>query len=310
MSSTDPTDRGPDDDLPRRPRGKTPLRARMRLSVVAPASTALAAAAALILAVPACASSSSASGGGSAAAGVSPAAHVLVLQAMPVGTVTFDAASRGHLTVHADMFGLTPGSAHNVDLLIPGRSGIQFSSLTADDVGRANQTLESNLTGQMPRGSRLLVRMGAQGGGVATEPVASTGQLSGSARGPYQLVPVEVSSGGASFGTPRGRATVSYNRSRDTLTVTIDASGFTPGSHAAHIHLGSCARQGPVKYMLKDLTADSHGNIVHAVQAFTHVTTPIPASGWYLNIHQGNSNNILSNGQPTILFRPLLCADV
>jgi len=309
MSSTDPTDRGRGDDLPRRPGSKTPLRARMRLSVAAPASTALAAAAVLILAVPACASSSSTSGGSSAAGG-SPAAHVLVLRAMPVGTVTFGAASRGHLTVHADMFGLTPGSAHNVDLLIPGRSSVQFSSLTADDVGQANRTLQSNFTGQMPRGSRLLIRMGAQGGGVATEPVASTGQLSGSARGPYRLIPVEVSSGGASFGTLRGRATVSYNRSRDTLTVTIDASGFTPGSHAAHIHLGSCARQGPVKYMLKDLTADSQGNIVHAVQAFTHVTTPIPASGWYLNIHQGNSNNILSNGQPTVLFRPLLCADV
>lgn len=30
----------------------------------------------------------------------------------------------------------------------------------------------------------------------------------------------------------------------------------------------------------------------------------------YLNIHQGNSNNILSNGQPTIYFRPLLCANI
>ena len=32
--------------------------------------------------------------------------------------------------------------------------------------------------------------------------------------------------------------------------------------------------------------------------------------GWYLNLHQGNSNNILSNGQPTINFRPLLCANI
>ena len=38
--------------------------------------------------------------------------------------------------------------------------------------------------------------------------------------------------------------------------------------------------------------------------------TPIPASGWYLNIHQGNSNQILDNGNPTIYFRPLLCADI
>ncbi|MGH3121291.1 MAG: hypothetical protein ACRDND_09760, partial [Streptosporangiaceae bacterium] len=68
--------------------------------------------------------------------------------------------------------------------------------------------------------------------------------------------------------------------------------------------------QGPVKYMLRDLVASRRGRIAHAVQVFTHVTAPIPAHGWYLNIHQGNSRNILSNGQPTIYFRPLLCADI
>ena len=62
--------------------------------------------------------------------------------------------------------------------------------------------------------------------------------------------------------------------------------------------------------MLKDLPANSRGRIVHAVRVFTNVTTPIPSSGWYLNIHQGNSNQILNNGNPTIYFRPLLCADI
>ena len=28
------------------------------------------------------------------------------------------------------------------------------------------------------------------------------------------------------------------------------------------------------------------------------------------DIHQGNSGNILSNGQPTIFFRPLLCSGI
>jgi hypothetical protein len=51
--------------------------------------------------------------------------------------------------------------------------------------------------------------------------------------------------------------------------------------------------------------------MVHAVRVFTNVTAPIPARGWYLNIHQGNSGNILTRGgQPTIFFRPLLCADI
>jgi hypothetical protein len=40
------------------------------------------------------------------------------------------------------------------------------------------------------------------------------------------------------------------------------------------------------------------------------VNTPLPASGLYLNLHQGNNNNILANGSPTISFRPLLCGNI
>jgi hypothetical protein len=43
---------------------------------------------------------------------------------------------------------------------------------------------------------------------------------------------------------------------------------------------------------------------------FTHIISPIPASGWYLNVHQGNSGDILRNGQPTLYFRPLICANI
>ena len=82
------------------------------------------------------------------------------------------------------------------------------------------------------------------------------------------------------------------------------------GAHAAHIHLGSCTSQGPVHYMLMDFTANSQGQILHQVRTVTGVTSPVPAAGWYLNLHQGNSNNILANGQPTLNFRPLLCANL
>jgi hypothetical protein len=111
-------------------------------------------------------------------------------------------------------------------------------------------------------------------------------------------------------GPLRGRTTVAYSPSRHTLTVTVTAAGLTPGPHAAHIHLGSCMSQGPVKYMLGDLVANRHGRIVHAVRVISNVTSPIPASGWYVNIHQGSTATILDNGQPTIFFRPLLCTDI
>ena len=59
-----------------------------------------------------------------------------------------------------------------------------------------------------------------------------------------------------------------------------------------------------------DFSASASGQIVDQTRTVTNVTTPLPASGWYLNLHQGNSNNILANGAPTINFRPLLCGDI
>jgi len=126
----------------------------------------------------------------------------------------------------------------------------------------------------------------------------------------YQLQSVEVGPTGTSYGTPQGQATVAYDPAAKTITVTLTAGGLTPGAHAAHIHLGSCLSQGPVQDMLMDFTADSHGQIVHQVRTVTGVTTPLPATGWYLNLHQGTGNTILANGQPTPAFRPLLCAGI
>ncbi len=49
---------------------------------------------------------------------------------------------------------------------------------------------------------------------------------------------------------------------------------------------------------------------IHATRTVTGVASPPPISGWYLNIHLGNSNQILSGGNPTLAFQPLLCADI
>jgi Cu/Zn superoxide dismutase len=268
-------------------------------------SGALAAAAVLALAAPASAGTAR-----SATVPGSAAAVALSLRAMPPGTVTFAHDRRGHLTIHPDMFGLTPGSAHSVSLVIPGwRRTVRFSPLTANSAGQADSTLYSSFLGRPPRWSRVVVHMGVGGGRVASEPIAAT-RRTGYGHQRYLFFPVEVSPDGRNWGTPRGWATISYSARRHTLTVTVHASGLTPGPHAAHIHLGSCMSQGPIKYMLRDLIADRRGRVRHAVRVFTNVTAPIPARGWYLNIHQGNSGNIASNGQPTIFFRPLLCQDI
>jgi hypothetical protein len=263
------------------------------------------------------------SGGGSAAAGIpagygAPAsltgadAGRLVLHAMPSGSVRFGRARRGRLVVHVLMYGLTPGSSHYVDLVGPsGRRVARFSTLRANSVGQADETLGATFRGRVSRATRLVIRMGARGGRVSRLPIAQTRPL-GSAHFPRtrRLRSVEVSASGVHYGTPHGRATIGYNSKRQTLTVTVSASGLTPGPHAAHIHLGSCQRQGPVKYMLRDLIANRRGDIVRAVRVFTRITAPVPASGWYLNVHQGNSGDILRGGQPTVYFRPLICANI
>ena len=268
---------------------------------------ALAAAAVLAIAAPA--------GAGAGTAGPAPAPRAsaiigLRLRAMPTGRVTFGRDGQGQLTVHAVVSGLTPGSSHDVDLTIPGRSGlVRFSPLTAAGTGRADATLTSMFTGTLRHGSRLLIRLG-QGSGFAGKAIAQTGRLAGPAHGRHRLIAVEVGPDGRNWGTPRGQAILSYNAAHHTLTVAVQASGLTPGRHAAHIHLGSCRSQGAIKYSLGDLVADRHGAILPAIRVFRNVTAPVPAHGWYLNIHQGNMNTIVSNGKPTIFFRPLLCADI
>ena len=114
----------------RRAQGGAPRRAGIRLGVCM--SGALAATAVLALATPAGAGTSSTgtSSAGTSSAGTADSAAArgpavvvrLAMRAMPAGTVTFGRGSHRRLTVAADMSGLTPGSSHDVDLVIPGRS--------------------------------------------------------------------------------------------------------------------------------------------------------------------------------------------
>ena len=76
----------------------------------------------------------------------------------------------------------------------------------------------------------------------------------------YPLQSVEVGPTGTSYGTPHGWATVAYDPSARTITVTLTATGLTPGAHAAHIHIGSCMSQGPVQYTVgSGSSAAMHG---------------------------------------------------
>lgn len=239
----------------------------------------------------------------------------LRLQAMPAGSVLLFRDEGDNLSVQVTGFGFTPGSSHIVELVRGHRVLVQFNrALTVNGGGRANGIdLSSSFGGAVPAGSRVVILNGAAGDPVSAEPIAESSPVVPWAA-TYTLRAVEAGPQapyyGTPHGTPHGTATLVYDPARQTISVTVNAGGLTPGAHAAHIHLGSCQNQGAVQYMLMDFTASRFGQIVHETRTVTGVTSPVPATGWYLNLHQGNSNTILSNGQPTIAFRPLLCANI
>jgi CHRD domain len=220
---------------------------------------------------------------------------------MPAGTITLTKVN-GQRFVQATVYGLTPGLSHALLFNSSNPLGLTpIGALNADSVGDATATFPVS---SFPKDSVVTI------GDTATSYVtdATTALLHGS--GTYPLTAVEGIMPPPGNPPLRGHATITYDPGAQTLTVTLTASGLTPGAHAAHIHVGSCQSQGPVQYMLMDFTADANGNISNETRTVTGVTSVMLNGGWYLNLHQGNSNNILSNGQPTVLFRPLLCANI
>jgi CHRD domain len=245
------------------------------------------------------------------AAPARPAVETVRLNPMPQGSVALGWTSAGTLDATVNAFGFTPGSAHDVELISPAGAVIsRFGGIVANGAGQVtDEVAYSPDTAQIPVGSRVEITLGQPAGAVASPAIAQTAPISSGVMS-YRLRAVEIAADGTSFGTPQGLATIAYSPAAKTITVTLTASGLTPGMHAAHIHIGSCQNQGPVRYMLMDFVADGHGQVNHQVRTVTGVTGPIPSGAWYLNLHQGNSNNILANGQPTVNFRPLLCAGI
>ena len=276
---------------------------------------------------------------GTGSAGISTGHGRYLLQAMPDGTVSIARGAQGYLLAHVNVFGLTPGSAHTMVIEAAGQV-YPFPGLTADAAGDADVTLASaGRIGQLRAGSRAVIDLGnAESGSLAAEPIAETGTLHLGSAVAFHAVTADpagasqdgasqdgasqdsasqagasqagASQDGASLATPRGRADLTFNAAAQTLTVTVTASGLTPGPHAAHIHLGSCRQQGAVKYMMADFDADARGNVVNQSRIITGVTSVPGPGAWYLNLHQGGMNQILANGVPTLFFRPMLCADL
>ncbi|MFN2567992.1 MAG: CHRD domain-containing protein [Candidatus Dormibacteria bacterium] len=105
---------------------------------------------------------------------------------------------------------------------------------------------------------------------------------------------------------PRGEAQITFNEPGASLTVTISLTGLAPDSlHPAHIHQGSCAQQGRILYPLSPVSANPTGMAADRTSTVAHVGEGgIPASGWYLNVHNGPEMTRAPQSQP------IVCGDV
>jgi hypothetical protein len=235
----------------------------------------------------------------------------------PSGTVTlsWDPQTK-NVTAKLQMVGFTPGSSHAMhvhqgscaaqgDVLVP------FPDVTANDGGAIDTTVTSSQpsAGGLAAGTFLNIHLApaAQLGGPGSlgytpiscadiTPAASTAVTMAPPPQPGQR--------------PQGSAKLTYDPAKKTLSVAATASGLVAGSaHAVHIHLGSCASQGAVKYPLNDLVASPTGT-AETTTVIQNVDQAPPASGWYVNVHLGSSSQIQQDGQPTLYFQPIICGNI
>jgi hypothetical protein len=174
----------------------------------------------------------------------------------------------------------------------------------------------SNTVGALQTGSRVSFRLGSYGatagpGLPAEELIAQSAVLPDHPDGRTSaVIPRSYGPAGNYQGRLHGWAKISYSAATRTLSVTVTAFGLPPGPHAAHLHLGTCQDQGGVRYMLMDYVANASGDIADQTRTVTGVSAAPPSSGWYLNLHLGDSQTIVAHGMPTLSFRPELCANI
>jgi CHRD domain len=87
--------------------------------------------------------------------------------------------------------------------------------------------------------------------------------------------------------SPAGSAQLAWNPTSRALSVDITLLGLVPMSkHPAHIHAGTCAKEGGVVYTLQDVVANEAG-VGTSTSTINNVTGGIPETGWYINVHNG-----------------------
>jgi hypothetical protein len=146
----------------------------------------------------------------------------------------------------------------------------------------------------------FLTACGTPQSGATTFPTGSQNPAASPSPGQQLPIPTSVPSLSAIKGSltfnlehnPTGKASLSWNPATKILQVTLSLTGLAPNStHPTHIHLGNCEQSpnGQKVYSLMDVKADGQGNITKetATTKINGVTKGIPATGWFVNVHNG-----------------------
>ncbi len=106
---------------------------------------------------------------------------------------------------------------------------------------------------------------------------------------------------------PQGTASLSWDHASHMLTIQLMLTGLAPGSvHPVQINQGTCSNKSgehdKTLYPLVNVSADTHG-VVNASSKVS-VQNGIPASGWYVDVHNGPG---LSNNDQA---QSIACGDI
>lgn len=215
------------------------------------------------------------------------------------------------LTVQVTLTGLAPNSVHPSHIhegscVRQGKVLYPLSNLVADTHGAAHATTRLSLPSGIPaRGIYLNVHNGP--GLAPTDqflPVACSDIVNhDTSLRSNQTVQLTLQSAPESSQNENVSGVTHLSLSGRTLKVQMEISGLQPNSqHAAHIHSGSCASQGPVLYPLETIKANAAGKAT--ITTTIQNVTAIPATGWYVNVHRSTDLSTQTG------FDPIACGDV
>lgn len=256
----------------------------------------------------------SASSASSSPAGTGSTGPVTVtLKHVPHGTaaLTYDAGAKT-LTVEIKLVGLAPSSSHPAHIHAgscahQGAVAYPLTAVMADATGVADSktTVSSIKEGGIPDATWYVNVHNGPGlaPDVQFQPLVcgDVANASKAASVTVQMLGGPTPPPGSVDETAMGTATLTIVNGA--LQVVITASGLAPsGSHAAHIHMGSCESQGAVVHPLSSVIADAGGKGTSTTSVAN--VTSIPSGTWYVNIHR---STVLTTQTD---FDPILCGDV